>query len=57
MRTTIAPAATGTKDTTPVSDMPAKTKPALEKPASGESTFDALRKARERAHRRTDKDR
>ncbi len=57
VRTTIAPAASRTKGTTPVSDMPAETKPTLEKPASGESTFDALRKARERAHRRTDKDR
>jgi hypothetical protein len=36
---------------------PAAAKPAPEKPISSESTLDALRKARERAQRRTDKDR
>ena len=35
----------------------AESKPAPEKPASTESAIDALRKARERAQRRTDKDR
>ena len=34
---------------------PAEPKPALEKPASTESTFDAMRKARERARNRTEK--
>jgi hypothetical protein len=57
VRTATAPAAATTKTTAPVSAMPAETKPTLEKPASTESTLDALRKARERAHRRTDKDR
>jgi Mg-chelatase subunit ChlD len=56
VRKIIAPAAARTKATGPVSTTPAETKPALEKPAGTESTFDALRKARERAHRRTDKD-
>ena len=57
VRTPIAPASARTKGTAPVSDSPAETKPTMEKPAGAESTFDALRKARERAHRRTDKDR
>ena len=46
-----------TKPAAPVSTAPAETKPAPEKPASMESAIDALRKARERAHKRTDKER
>ena len=57
VRTTTAPAAARTKTAVPDSAAPAEAKPALEKPAGAESTLDALRKARERAHRRTDKDR
>jgi hypothetical protein len=56
-RTATAPAAAQTKSTAPVSTTLAEPKPAPEKPASTASTFDALRKARERSHRRTDKDR
>jgi Mg-chelatase subunit ChlD len=55
-RTKAAPIAAGIKSAAPVSAAPAEPKPAPEKPAGAESTFDALRKARERAHRRTDKD-
>jgi Mg-chelatase subunit ChlD len=57
VRTTVAPAAARTQTAAPGSDAPAEAKPALEKPAGAESTLHALRKARERAHRRTDKDR
>jgi Mg-chelatase subunit ChlD len=57
VRTTTAPAAARTQTLAPTSAAPAETPPTLEKPASTESTFDALRKARERAHRRMDKDR
>ena len=46
-----------TKPAAPVSTAPAETKPAPEKPANTESNIDALRKARERAHKRTDNDR
>jgi Mg-chelatase subunit ChlD len=46
-----------TKSAAPVSIAPAKPKPVPEKPAGTESAIDALRKARERAQRRTDKDR
>jgi hypothetical protein len=56
-RMATAPAATKTISAAPVSTTPAELKPTPEKPAGTESTFDALRKARERAHRRTDKDR
>ncbi|MGA2853617.1 MAG: VWA domain-containing protein [Verrucomicrobiota bacterium] len=56
VRTTTAPAANRTKPAAPVPATPDETKPALEKPVGTELTFDALRKARERAHRRTDKD-
>jgi Mg-chelatase subunit ChlD len=56
-RTTISPAVAKTKTAAPISAMPAEAKPAPKKPASTESTIDALRKARERAQRRTDKDR
>jgi Mg-chelatase subunit ChlD len=56
-RTTISPAIAKTKTAAPVSTTPAEAKPAPEKPASTESAIDALRKARERAQRRTDKDR
>jgi Mg-chelatase subunit ChlD len=41
----------------PIAPAPAGPKPAPEKPASTESAIDALRKARERAQRRTDKER
>ncbi len=54
-RRTSAPVAA--KTTAPVSAAPAETQPAPEKPASTESAIDALRKARERAQRRTDKER
>ena len=57
VRTTTAPTSARTKSIAPVSVTPVATKIALEKPADAESTFDALRKARERAHRRMDKDR
>ena len=40
-----------------VATTPAQSSPAPEKPAAAESAIDALRKARERASRRTDKDR
>jgi hypothetical protein len=45
------------KTDVPVAAAPAEPKPAPEKPASAESAIDALRKARERAQRRTDKER
>jgi hypothetical protein len=51
-RRTTSPTVAKAKTTTP-----AAAKSALEKPISSESTLDALRKARERAQRRTDKDR
>ena len=56
VRTAIAPVAPGTKGTPPVSDVTAETEPTLRKSPRTESTIDALREARERAHRRTDKD-
>jgi hypothetical protein len=56
VRTAIAPVAPGTKGTPPVSDVTAETEPTLGKSPRTESTIDALREARERAHRRTDKD-
>jgi Mg-chelatase subunit ChlD len=56
-RTTATPTA-GKKETAmPVAAARAEPKPAPEKPASAESAIDALRKARERAQRRTDKER
>jgi hypothetical protein len=57
VRTTTVPAVARTKTIVPLSVTPVETKSASEKPAGAESTFDALRKARERAHRRMDKDR
>jgi len=57
VQTTTAPASAKMKSPAPASATPAETKPALEKPAGPESAFDALRKARERAQRRTDKNR
>ena len=45
------------KSVVPISTPPDKPKPAPEKPALVESAADVLRKARERAQRRTDKDR
>jgi hypothetical protein len=54
---TISPAAAKTKTASPVPAAPVEPKPAPDKPASTESAIDALRKARERAQRRTDKDR
>ena len=56
-RKTTAPTVVRTQSVGPVSAGPAEPKPAPEKPASTESAIDALRKARERAQRRTDKDR
>jgi Mg-chelatase subunit ChlD len=56
-RKTTAPATVRTKTAASISAAPAETKSASERPAGAESTFDALRKARERAHRRTDGDR
>jgi Mg-chelatase subunit ChlD len=56
-RTTTTPASAKNKTAAPVSITPAEPKPPREKPASTESAIDSLRKARERAHRRTDKDR
>jgi hypothetical protein len=50
------PAPKSARTVAPVSTVFAEAKPAPEKPASTASTFDALRQARERAHRRTDKD-
>jgi Mg-chelatase subunit ChlD len=55
-RTTTAPVAR-TSTVAPVSVAPVGIKSASEKPAGAESTLDALRKARERAHRRTDGER
>ena len=57
VRTASAPAPAGIIPATPVSTATPEAKPALDKPAGTESTLDTLRKARERAHRRTDKDR
>ncbi|HEX3889985.1 MAG TPA: hypothetical protein VHX90_03950, partial [Verrucomicrobiae bacterium] len=57
VRTTTAPAAARRSTIAPVSVTPAETKSASEKPAGAESTLDALRKARERANRRTDRER
>ncbi|HEY5042391.1 MAG TPA: VWA domain-containing protein [Verrucomicrobiae bacterium] len=56
-RRTTAPIVARTKTAKPVTAAPAEPKPAPEKPASTESAIDALRKARERAQRRTDKER
>ena len=52
-----APATSQSKSTAPVSTAPTAPKPDPEKTASADSAIDALRKARERAHKRTDKDR
>ncbi len=52
-RKIISPAST--KTVAPLSPAPTTPKPASEKPASTDSTFDALRKARERAKNRMDK--
>ena len=57
VRATTTQVTARTKPVEPVSEGRAEQKPAPQKPASAESTFDALRKARERAQRRTDKDR
>ena len=57
VRTATAPVPTAKTAAPPVSAATPETKPALEKPAGTESALDTLRKARERAHRRTDKDR
>jgi hypothetical protein len=57
VRPATMPVAVKTKTDAPVSIPVAKTKPAPEKPASTESAIDTLRKARERAQRRTDKER
>jgi Mg-chelatase subunit ChlD len=56
-RTAAAPAVAKIKTTAPVAAATAAPKPAPEKPAGAESAIDALRKARERAQRRTDKER
>jgi Mg-chelatase subunit ChlD len=56
-RTAAAPAAAKVKTPAPVAAARAEPKSAPEKPASAESAIDALRKARERAQRRTDKER
>jgi Mg-chelatase subunit ChlD len=56
-RRATAPAAAKDKTAEPVSAAPAAPKPVPEKPASTVSAIDALRKARERAQRRTDKER
>jgi hypothetical protein len=55
--TTGVPAVPKATPAAPVFAAPAEPKPAPEKPASAESTIDALRKARERARSRTDKER
>jgi len=54
---TSAPAAGKSKTAVSVAAARAEPKPAPGKPASAESAIDALRKARERAQRRTDKER
>jgi Mg-chelatase subunit ChlD len=56
-RMTLSPATAKAKTAVPVSTTPVESKSVSEKPASAESAIDALRKARERAQRRTDKDR
>ncbi len=56
-RKTSAPVVSPAKSAAPVATVPAAPKPAPEKMASADSAIDALRKARERAHKRTDKDR
>src|SRR5262249_8266495 len=56
-RRTSSPFVANTKTAAPVSTTPVETKFGPEKPAGTESTIDALRKARERAQRRPDKDR
>jgi Mg-chelatase subunit ChlD len=56
-RTAAAPAAAKVKTPAPVAAARAEPKSAPEKPASAESAIDALRRARERAQRRTDKER
>lgn len=57
VRAAATPAAAKAKTVGPSAAAPAEPKPAPEKPASAESAIDALRKARERAQRRTDKER
>jgi Mg-chelatase subunit ChlD len=52
-----APAAVDVKTSEPTAAPHAEPKPVPEKPSSGDSAIDALRKARERAQRRTDKER
>jgi hypothetical protein len=56
-RSATAPAAVKIKTAAPITTTTAEPKPAPEKSASTESAIDALRKARERAQRRTEKDR
>jgi Mg-chelatase subunit ChlD len=56
-RRSTAAAAARIKTAEPVSSAPAVPKPAPDNSASTESAIDALRKARERAQRRTDKER
>ncbi len=56
-RTTTTPVVEKTKPTAQVPVASAEPKPAPEKTASTESAIDALRQARERAQRRTDKER
>ena len=56
-RTAATPAAAKKETPVPVAAARAEPKPAPEKQASAESAIDALRKARERAQRRTDKER
>ncbi len=54
-RPTSAPVAIKTKPAVTASPAATISKPASDKPASGDSAIDSLRKARERANRRTDK--
>ena len=56
-RKTTVPLAVKPQTAAPVSAAPAEPKPAPEKPAGAESAIDVLRQARDRAQRRTDKDR
>jgi hypothetical protein len=56
-RTAARPAVAKKESVAPVATAPAAPKPAPAKPASTESAIDALRKARERAKSRTDKER
>jgi Mg-chelatase subunit ChlD len=56
-RTASAPTVAKTKSPATAPAAPVESKPSAERPASAESAIDALRKARERAQRRTDKDR